>query len=115
MLKRLNLSANDFHNYSAFAAFEHFLSVNRCLQELHLTNCKIEKKGVYIIGNGLRRNHGLKKLFIANNCFEDAGTNYLLESILDNRELTTLEELDISKNGLQFPDTNFICSLLQDN
>jgi len=66
-LKRLNVSHHDFHNYSSFASVETFLSSNRCLEELNLNNCKLEKYGAKIIGKGLKKNSSLKNLYLSGN------------------------------------------------
>lgn len=83
-LKKLDLSNNDFSNYSSFSAIEHFLQTNKCLEDLKLNSCRIEKQGAKMIGKGLKKNFALKKLYLSGNQIGGAGLEDICDGVCEN-------------------------------
>ena len=90
MLKKLNLSRNDFSfvdegpNPSCYTTMDLFISQNKFLEELNLNDCKIGPDGASILGRALRRNQKLVKLHLSQNILKDKGLLFILEGIYEN-------------------------------
>lgn len=71
-LRRLDLSRNDLNMIREdgipgpfFTAMDQYLSTNKSLEELNLSDCKLGQEGAQVVGRGLRRNQRLARLFLA--------------------------------------------------